>query len=63
MTISATSQKTVDELAEKFGIIFRPEESARGSYYFYGTKEEFPCHTTFSSWRNVRQYLQALKNL
>ena len=62
-TISATSQKLVDELAENFGIMFRPEESTRGSYYFYGTREKYSCSTTFSSWRNVRQYLQALKSI
>ena len=61
-TISATSQKLVNELGEKFGIIFRPEESQRGMYYFYGTKEEYPCSTTFYSWSNVRQYLNALKS-
>ena len=60
-TISSTSKKLIDELREEFGIIFRPEESERGAYYFYGTKEEYPCSTTFSSWRNVRQYLTALK--
>ena len=42
-TISSTSQKLVDELAEKFGVMFRPEESTRGYYYFYGTKEKYPC--------------------
>lgn len=61
-TISNTSQKIINELAEKFGIMFSYSESQKGRYYFYGTKEKHPCHTTFDSWKKVSMYLQSLKN-